>query len=134
MIGDYGISGKLYQQLPWIAPLVFPDELAHSSENLDIVWVTIEARYDRAFLDAKVSELLMVHLLGDEQSAHDLTTALRSLLYPFHEDVVRRRCELPRMLNDRAITDLVMMISELTDRSGDYDERIAEICTRADTR
>jgi len=134
LVGDYGISGTLYQQLPNIAPQRFPDELAHSSENLDIVWVTIEARYDRAYLDAKVSELVMAHLVDDEDSASDMVTALRSLLYPFQEDAIRRECELPRMLDDRATQDLVMMIAELSERSGDYDERVADICTRAGTQ
>ena len=133
LTGDYGISGTLYQQLPNIAPKLFPDELAHSSENLDIVWVTIEARYDRSYMEAKVSELLMAHLLDDEQSANDMTTALRSLLYPFHEDVVRRECDLPRMLDDSATKDLVMMIAELAERSGDYDDRVAAISERAGT-
>lgn len=133
LAGESGISGRLYQQLPRIAPVLFADELAHSNENLDLVWVAIEARYDRANLDAEVSELILMHLLDQEDTAADMTDALRALLYTFHEDIARRRCELPRLLNDRATRHLVRMASELSDRSGDYEARIAEILKRAGT-
>ncbi len=132
LIGESGISGKLYQQLDVIAPLLFADELAHSDQNLDLVWVTIQARHDRAVIDARVSEIIMKHLVGNTEGAADMCTALRSLLYAFHEDVVRRRCGLSLALNDRATRDLVMMVSELADRSGDYAERVRDISGRAD--
>jgi hypothetical protein len=133
LVDEPGVSGKLYQVVPKIAPVLFPDELAHSSKNLDIVWVTIEARYDRAYLDAKVSELIVTHLLDNEHAAKDMTDALRALLYAYHEDLARRQCQLPLLLNERAIGDLVMMISELSDRSGDYEQRVIDICDRAGT-
>ena len=41
VVEDRGVSGQLYQDIDVIAPLVFADEVAHSSEDLDLVWVTI---------------------------------------------------------------------------------------------
>lgn len=133
LAGESGISGRLYQQLPKIAPVMFADELAHSSENLDLVWVTIEARYDRANLDAEVSELILMHLLETEDTAADMTDALRAMLYTFHEDLARRRCDLPRLLNDRATRHLVTMVSELSERAGDCNDRVTAIAQRAGT-
>jgi hypothetical protein len=131
--GEAGISGRLYQQLPRIAPHLFADELLHSNENLDLVWVAIEARYDRANLDAEVSELLLMHLLEEEESAADMTDALRALLYAFHEDLARRRSTLPRLLNERATRHLVRMVAQLAERAGDYGTRIEAIGRRAGT-
>lgn len=133
LAGESGISGRLYQQLPKIAPVLFADELEHSNSNLDLVWVTIEARYDRANLDAEVSELILMHLLETEDTAADMTDALRAMLYTFHEDLARRRCDLPRLLNERATRHLVAMISELSERSGEYDQRVSAISQRAGT-
>jgi hypothetical protein len=131
--GESGISGELHQRMRHIAPTLFPDELEHSRENLDIVWATIEARYDRAYLDAEVSRLLITRLLGDEEAANDMTDALRALMYAFNEDLVRRQCEMPLLLNERATADLVTMIAELDERSGDYDERVRAIGEMAGT-
>lgn len=133
LAGESGISGRLYQHLPTIAPVLFADELVHSNKNLDLVWVAIEARYDRANLDAEVSELILMYLLDQEDTAADMTDALRALLYTFHEDLARRRCGLPRLLNDRATRHLVKMVADLSQRSGDYDARIAAIGKRAGT-
>ncbi len=133
LAGEGGISGRLSQQLPTIAPVLFADELAHSNANLDLVWVSIEARYDRANLDAEVSELILMHLLDHEETAADMTDALRALLYTFHEDLARRHCNLPRLLNDRAMRHLVTLVSQLAERSGNYESRIVEISQRAGT-
>jgi hypothetical protein len=133
LAGESGISGRLYQQLPKIAPILFEDELKHSNENLDLVWVSIEARYDRANLDAEVSELILMHLLESEDTAADMTDALRAMLYTFHEDLARRRSGLPRLLNDRATRHLVVLVSELSTRSGDYEERVRQISEKAGT-
>ena len=58
--------------------------------------------------------------------------ALRSLLYAFHEDPnpapVRSRPDPERS----ATRDLIMMVSELADRSGDYVEQVRAISDRAD--
>ena len=132
LLGDAGISGKLYQEIDRIAPELFADELGHSDRNLDLVWVTIRARYDRALVDARVSGIILKHLMGSTDSARDMSQALRSLLYAFHEDLIRRRCSLARILNDRATRDLVMMVSELAERSGDYVEQVRAISDRAD--
>lgn len=131
--GESGVSGRLYQHLPQIAPQLFADELEQAAENLDQVWVAIEARYDRAAVDACISKIIIGQLLGNESAANDMCFALRSLLYTFHEDLARRQCELPSILNDRATQDLLTMIGELSVRSGDYRDRIAAICRRAET-
>lgn len=133
LAGESGISARLHQQLPQIAPILFADELKHSNENLDLVWVSIEARYDRANIDADVSELIMMHLLEVADTASDMCDALRAMLYTFHEDLARRRCGLPRQLNDRATRHLVKLIDQLGSRSGDYAVRVSDICARAGT-
>ena len=130
---DAGISGELHQHMNRIAAAIFPDEQAHSSQNLDLVWVSIEARYDRAKIDATVSEMIMGHLSDDVDSANDMSVALRSLLYTFHEDLARRRSGLPVVLNKRSTRELVTIISELAKRGGDYDSRVDAICDRAGT-
>jgi len=131
--GESGVSGRLYQLLPKVAPVLFADELRHSNENLDLVWVSIEARFDRANLDAEISELVLMHLLDAEETASDMSDALRAMLYTFHEDLARRRCQLPRLLNDRATRHLVSLVKGLSERAGSYDERIGEIGRRAGT-
>ena len=133
LAGESGISGRLYQLLPKIAPVLFADELRHSNENLDLVWVSIEARFDRANLDAEISELILMHLLDAEETASDMSDALRAMLYTFHEDLARRRCKLPRLLNDRATRHLLNLVQGLSERAGSYDERIVEIGQRAGT-
>lgn len=132
LVGEAGISGKLYQDLDRIAPHLFIDEMKHSDEGLDLVWVTIRARYDRAFVDARISGIILKHLMGNTDGARDMSQALRSLLYAFHEDCIRRRSGLARVLNDRATRDLVTMVSELAERSGDYVEQVRAISDRAD--
>jgi len=130
---DAGISGKLRNQMQVVAPVFFADELAHSKTDMDMVWVTIEARFDRARIDAMVSGIIMAQLVGDEDSVRDMTDAMRALLYSFHEDLVRRRSGLPLILNDRATRELVTMVSTLADRAGDYEKRVRAICRRAGT-
>ena len=132
VVEDRGVSGQLYQDIDVIAPFVFADEVAHSSDDLDLVWVTIEARHDRAHLDATVSELIMSHLLDDADAARDMTNAIRSLLYAFHEDLVRRRCEMPAVIDDRERRDIEIMVGEFMARSGNYESRIDEIRHRAE--
>ncbi len=127
VVDEPGVSGELYKEIDTIAPIAFADETAHSTEDLDLVWVTIEARHDRAHVDAAVSEIMMGHLMDDADAARDMSNAIRALQYAFHEDVVRRRCELPRLLDDRDERDLVIMVSEMAKRSGSYEERAEEI-------
>lgn len=132
IIDEPDVSGTLYQVIDTIAPIVFADETAHSTEDLDLVWVTIEARHDRAHVDASVSEIIMSHILDDAEAASDMSNAIRALQYAFHEDMVRRRCGLPRLLDDRDERDLVIMIGEMAQRSGSYEARSDEIGRRAE--
>jgi hypothetical protein len=132
IIDEPDVSGTLYQVIDTIAPIVFADETAHSTEDLDLVWVTIEARHDRAHVDASVSEIIMSHILDDAEAARDMSNAIRALQYAFHEDMVRRRCGLPRLLDDRDERDLVIMIGEMAQRSGSYEARSDEIGRRAE--
>jgi hypothetical protein len=133
VVDEPGVSGDLHLAIEVVAPTIFPDETAHSNDGLDVVLVTIQARHDRAHVDATVSEIIMSHLLDDMNSARDMTNAIRALQYSFHEDVVRRRCDLPRILDDRDERDLVIMVTELVRRSGSYESRVHEISSRADT-
>ena len=132
IIDEPDVSGTLYQVIDTIAPIVFADETAHSTEDLDLVWVTIEARHDRAHVDASVSEIIMSHILDDAEAARDMSNAIRALQYAFHEDMVRRRCGLPRLLDDRDERDLVIVIGEMAQRSGSYEARSDEIGRRAE--
>ena len=133
VVDEPGVSGELHGEIEAIAPVMFADEAAHSAEDLDLVWVTVQARHDRAHVDAMVSEIIMSHLMDDADAARDMSDAMRALQYSFCEDVVRRRCDLPRFIDDRDERDLVIMVTELAKRSGSYEDRIAAISSRADT-
>ena len=133
VIDEPGVSGELYREIDTIAPVAFPDETAHSTEDLDLVWVTVEARHDRAHVDAAVSEIIMGHLMDDAEGARDMSNAIRALQYAFHEDVVRHRCELPRLLDERDERDLVIMVSEMAKRSGSYEGRTEQIRREAES-
>ncbi len=75
----------------------------------------------------------MRFMLDSAEVTDDMTNALRALLYSFHEDTVRRICDLPSLLDERESRDLVIMVFELEKRSCSYDERIPTICRRAGT-
>ncbi len=129
-----GISGGLHDAVPTIAPILFADELAHSDAQLDLVWVTISARYDRARVDAEISRIIMGFLMDDADVADDMAYAVRTLMYSFHEDLTRRQCELPLQLDERQARELVLMVTELERRAGSYVERVREICEKAETQ
>ncbi|MDJ0940572.1 MAG: hypothetical protein QNJ00_12505 [Woeseiaceae bacterium] len=133
LAGESGVSGRLHENMRIIAPVVFRDAYEHSKEDLDLVWVTIEARYARAHADAQVSELTMGRLLGNEDAAMDMADALRALFYAFHEHKARSRSGLPRKLGDSECRELATMVTELLKRSGNYSERVDSICSRAGT-
>ena len=133
VLEDPGVSGQLHREIESIAPLVFPDEAARSMPDLDLVWITIQASHDRAHLDASVSETIMGFLMDDAEIVRDMTNVVRAMTYTIHEDTVRRRCQLPPLLGDAEIRDLRIMVAELKERSGDYDERASEIRRKADT-
>lgn len=130
---DPGVSGKLHEHMDTIAPVIFPDELSHSYCESDIVWVAIRARYDRAKVDATVSELIMSHLAENGRGNSDMSMALRSLLYSFHEDLARRITGLEPILDERNNRELLTMVNVLTERAGDYEDRIEAIYERAGT-
>ena len=132
VVEERGVSGKLYQEIDRIAPVVFADEVKHSAEDLDLVWITIEAGHERAHLDATVSEIIMSHLLDDADAARDMTNAIRALHYAHHEDVVRRRCKLPLVLDDRERREVDIMVGESIVRSGSYEARTGEIRQRVE--
>jgi len=133
VVDEPGVSGELHREIEAIAPVIFADEAAHSAEDLDLVWVTVQACHDRAHVDAMVSEIIMSHLMDDADAARDMSNAMRALQYSFHEDVVRRRCDLPRFIDDRDERDLMIMVTELAKRSGSYEDRIAAISRLVDT-
>jgi len=133
LAGEPGVSGQLAGRIAHIAPILFADALAHSDERLDLVWVTIRARYQRARADADVSSIILGRLTGDEAAA-DISNAMRGLLYAFHEDATRRQCGLPLILNDCDTRELVLMVSALAERAGSYAERIGKIACRAGTQ
>lgn len=130
--GEPGVSGRLYREMPAIAPKVFRDEAAHSTDDLDLVWVTVRACHDRAHVDATLSQIIMSYLVDDGDSVLDMSNAMRALQYPFHEDLVRRRCDLPLLLGDREHRELEIMVADLADRAGSYDERTRLIRQTAD--
>lgn len=134
LANEPGISGQLFREVASIAPKLFADELRHSDDQLDLVWVTISARYDRARVDAEVSRILMARLMDDAEVAADMADAVRTLMYSLHEHVTRRHCGLPLLLDDRETRDLVLMVSELEKRAGSYVERVREIEDRAGTQ
>ena len=134
LIGETGVSGELCRDIETIAAVLFPEEIARSPDNLDVVWTNIQARHDRAHLDASVSEIIMGFLMDDATAVRDMTSVMRALAYTYHEDVVRRRCNLPVLLDDMEIRDLRTMMTELNERGGDYEERTTEIRRRADQR
>ena len=132
VIDEPGVSGELHSEIGNIAPIMFTDEANHSTEDLDLVWVTVQACHDRAHVDAMVSEIIMSHLMDDADAARDMSNAMRALQYSFYEDVVRRRCNLDRFIDDRDERDLMIMVTELAKRSGSYEDRIAAISGRVD--
>ena len=70
---------------------MFQRELTLNPKQPELVWSTVEARYERATLDAEVSELILLSLLDDEDAAADTVDSLRAQFYAYHED--RRRKE-----------------------------------------
>ncbi len=132
LAAEPGVSGTLHRDLEAVASRLFIDALAHSNDDLDLVWVTIEARYDRAHIDAEVSQDIMRFLLDDADRADAIAGSLRSLMYAFHDDMTRHFCELPMLRDRRKLRSLAAMIVDLKNRADDYDRRVAAIVERAD--
>ena len=133
-VNEPGVSGELKDEVAYVAPTLFADALAHSDDQLDLVWVTIQARFERARVDAEVSRIAMAILMDDADVAQDMAAALRSLMYSFHEHATRHQCGLPTLLDERQAHELMIMVAQLEKRAGDYEDRIGEITSRADTQ
>lgn len=129
-----GVSGHLHKEIKRIAPVVFPDEYAHSKGDLDLVWVTVQALYDRASFDASTSEFAIRHFFDSADSVGDMIRLIRSLFYSFYEEGIRRQFDLPSLLDEAEVQDLFVMVSDLMLRAGSYEERISMIESRADKR
>lgn len=129
-----GVSGELGDAVAHLAPTLFSDAFTHSDDQLDLVWVTIRACFERARVDAEVSKIAMGHLMGDPEAAQDMTDALRSLLYAYREDAVRQQCKMPAVLDAQRSHELGVMVALLELRAGDYAERVQQIASRADTQ
>ena len=113
LLDETGVSGELHQNLETIE--------------------TAGLNHDRAHVDATVSALIMSFLMDDAQSVQDMMRAMRALAYAFHEDDVRRRFGLERLLeqSDRRIVKI--LVTTLTERSGNFNKRAGEIRRKADT-
>jgi hypothetical protein len=134
LANEAGVSGDLKDEVAYVAPILFADALAHSDDQLDIVWVTIQAGFERARVDAEVSRIAMGILMNDVEVAADMAAALRSLMYPFHEHATRHQCNLPSLLDERQARELMIMVAQLEIRAGNYEDRIRDITSRADTQ
>jgi len=123
LASDPGVSGELDRHIGQVAPVIFADEARRSVDDLDLVWITIRAYHDRAHVDATVSEIIMSHFQDDARTVHEMSAAMRSIQYSYHEDFVRRQCDLPCILDDRAMRDLTLMVTEFARRAGNYADR-----------
>lgn len=122
-----GVSGELYSEMERIAPVIFAAELEQADGDLDLVWESVQAQYDRSRLEADVSELIMRFFLDSADSAHDMTNALRSMFYEFHEAGIRRQLDMASLLDEREMHDLVIMVSELIYGAGlERSSRVAQ--------
>ena len=134
LVFEPGVSGELGSAVAYMAPTLFADELSHSNDQLDLVWVSIRARFERARVDAEVSRIAMGILMRDQDVAVDMADALRSLMYAFHEDIARQRCGLQPLLDEQRARELSVMVAQLETRAGSYADRVLEISSRADTQ
>ncbi|MDH3988331.1 MAG: hypothetical protein OEV34_04335 [Gammaproteobacteria bacterium] len=130
LAGESGMSGRLFQHLVEIAPIVFPNELRMADGKCDLLWASIEARYDRATLDAEVSELILMHLMEMEDMAADMTDRLRFTFYAYHENRIRQLCALPPQLSDRASQHLAEVVSDLLERASSRGHRTSSTIGR----
>jgi hypothetical protein len=121
MCDDPGVSGELYRDMERIAPVMFADEYERSNADLNLVWAAVQAQYDRARLESESSELIMQFLIDSAEHTHDMSSALRSMFFSFHEDGIRRQFSLPSLLDERETRDLLIMVSDLVDRAGKHD-------------
>lgn len=84
-------------------------------------------RYDRARLDAEVSEHIIHFFVDSAESARDMSNLLRLMFYSFHEDRLRRLLGMSSLLSQREIHNLEIVVSELVAYAGSYGDRIEAI-------
>ena len=130
LAGESGMSGRLFQHLAEVAPIVFLNELRIADGKCELVWASIEARYDRANLDAEVSELILMHLMEMEDEAADMTDRLRSTFYAYHENRIRQLCALPPLLDDRTAQHLTEVVVDLLERASSRGHRTSSTIGR----
>lgn len=112
-----GVSGELFCEVERIAPVMFVDEPGRTHGDADLLRASLQVRYNRARLASDVSELIMRFFFDSADSASDMTNAMRSMFYEFHEGSIRRRFGLGALLDEREMHDLSIMVSELIDRA-----------------
>lgn len=130
LAGKSGMSGRLFQHLAEVASIVFPNELRIADGKRDLLWASIEARYDRANLDAEVSELILMHLMEMEDVAADMADTLRCTFYAYHENRIRQLCALPSLLDDRTAKHLAEVVADLLERSSSRGHRTSSTIGR----
>jgi hypothetical protein len=133
LAGEHGITGRLDLEMARIAPIVFAEEAHRSGPDLDVVWNTVSARYDRAHIEAETSELILMHLSQSEDDAADAADDFRSVFYAFHEDRLRSSFDLADKLDENSSRRLVASVAELGRRAGSYAGRIEAILRLAET-
>ena len=131
--GEPGITGRLDLDMPRIAPTIFAEEARRSGPDLDVVWNTVSARFDRAHIEAETSELVLMHVLDSADDAADTVDEFRAVFYAFHEDRLRRSFDLSDQLDEASSRNLVTRVAKLGKRAGSYAERVDAIFRRAET-
>ena len=122
--GESAMTGRLFQYLESVAPVLFAEEFDRLGKDLCLLSAAIEARYDRANLDAEVSELILMYLLPEHEAAEDIADELRATLYAYHEDRVRRLCGLGLALSDTASARLNSAVGQMLDDARECDGRL----------
>jgi hypothetical protein len=131
--GEPGITARLDLEMPRIAPTMFAEEARRSGPDLDVVWNTVSARFDRAHIEAETSELVLMHVLDSADNAADTADEFRAVFYAFHEDRLRRSFDLEDQLDEERGKRLVATVAELGRRAGSYADRVDAILRRAET-
>ena len=115
--GEIGMTGRLYEHLPEIAATLCPSDFVSATENVELAVASMQSRYDRANISAEVSELILMHLLDDEDVATDIADSLRAVFYAYHEHRARCRFDLPGHLGDAASRRLAVDVAKLRNGS-----------------
>jgi hypothetical protein len=124
LAGESGLTGRLFQHLETIAPVLFADEFQQLGKDLSLMSANIEARFDRSNLDAEVSELILMYLLPGDETVADIADDLRKTLYGFHEDRIRRSCGLPSSISETSSQKLAQRVSNLLADDPHFSDRL----------